>query len=91
MVKEKVWNKGQNKYGIGLKMKTPRLIGIVLALIGWAILVSGAIIPSTIPDYNYAYYTGFRFPTWLLFSASLMTMVGGMLIFYRGKARQTTP
>ena len=70
-------------------MKTFRLIGIVLCLIGWAILVSGAIIPSTIPNYNYVNYTGFRFPTWLLFSASLMAIVGGLLIFYRGKARQT--
>jgi hypothetical protein len=71
-------------------MKTFRLIGIVLVSIGLAILV-GIIMPSTIPDYNYSYYTGFRFPDWLAFSAVLMFFAGSMLIFHRGKHDKNRP
>lgn len=73
-------------------MKTFRLIGIVLASIGWAILVSGAVITivlaNTNPDYNYSSYMGFRFPDWLYFVASMIGVIGSLLIFVKGKAKQ---
>jgi hypothetical protein len=70
-------------------MNTFRLIGIVLCLIGWPILVSGIIIPSTSPFYIYSNYTGFKFPVWLYFLASLMATIGGILIFIRSKTKHT--
>jgi len=70
-------------------MKTFRLIGIVLFSIGLGIIVSGIIISTTSPDYNYSSYTGFRFPYWLNLIAVLLGFAGSMLIFSRGKTKQT--
>jgi mannose/fructose/N-acetylgalactosamine-specific phosphotransferase system component IIC len=68
-------------------MRPLRSIGIVVSSIGFAILIIGTIIPSTIPDYNYYYYMGFRFPIWLALLASSMAMVGLILIKVKGKTK----
>jgi hypothetical protein len=75
-----------------------RLVGIVLFSIGWAVLISGAVITKVLananPDYNYSSYTGFRFPNWLYFAGSMIGWIGFMLIFgnrysKKSKTKQT--
>ena len=86
----KSFKEGKNKKCLLIEsMKTIRLIGIVLFSIGLAIIISGGIISNANPDYNYSSYTGFRFPEWLYFFASMLGLVGSMLIFHRGKTKQT--
>ena len=70
-------------------MKAIRIAGIVLVSIGFAIIVSGIIVSNSNPEYNYSSYTGFRFPDWLGFLAVMLGFAGSMLIFHRGKAKQT--
>ncbi len=60
-----------------------RLIGIILFLIDLAIVISGIIIVMLAgPEYNYADYTGFRFPTWLEIVVIVLASSAGLLISY---------
>ncbi len=84
----KSFKQGQN-IQISQSMKTFRIVGIILLSIGLEILISGIIISIAAPDYNYFYYSGFSFPTWLFFVASFMGLIGSFLIFVKWKTKQT--
>ena len=59
-------------------------MGLILILIGSAIVISGFIIIWLAgPEYNYGNYTGFRFPTWLGILAMALGISGALLISYK--------
>jgi hypothetical protein len=57
-----------------------KLAGIIVSAIGFAILVSMAIVGIITPNYNYYNYNGFRAPDWLGVVASLITFAYLLLI-----------
>jgi hypothetical protein len=67
-------------------MKTFRIAGIVLFVIGIGLFAYAEIvINSALPEYNYANYTGFRFPYWYNLVSTLLTFFGVWLMLRKSK------
>ena len=73
-------------------MKRFRLAGIVLFVIGIGLFAyEEIVINSELPEYNYANYTGFRFPFWYSLIGSQFTVWGFFLMIVRIRKEPKIP